>query len=92
MLDEYWDEKDTPYINDSYFWPDRLYEYFNEIPLGESIESDDLTWNTEQHILIPKYYILRSFVPLVKRYFVTIDEDENIFKIRCKLCNGFVIW
>ena len=37
MLDAYWDEKNTPYSDDFYFWPDWLYQYFNELPFGESI-------------------------------------------------------
>ena len=39
MLDDYWDEKYTPYSDDYCSWPDWLYKYFNELPLGESIES-----------------------------------------------------
>ena len=92
MLDEYWDEKSTPYTDDQDLWPYWLYEYFNEILSGESIGSDDITWNPEQHRLIPKYYILSSLVPPVKFYFVTMEEDDNLFKISCKRCNGFVIW
>ena len=37
ILDEYWDEKYTPYSYDSDFWPDFLYKYLNELPLYESI-------------------------------------------------------
>ena len=39
MLDEYWDGKDTPYSDDFGFWTDWLYQYFDELPLGESNES-----------------------------------------------------
>ena len=40
MLDDYRDEKYT--LNSDYhdFWNDLLYQYFNELPLGESTESD----------------------------------------------------
>ena len=47
-------------------------------------------WKSEQHRMKPKYYIIRSFVLLVKNYFVTMEEDDNQFKITCKRCNGFV--
>ena len=33
---------------------------------------------------------MRSLVPLVKHYFVTMEEDYNLFKITCQCCNGFV--
>ena len=46
-------------------------------------------WKPEQHRLTPKYDILRSLVPPVKHYFVTMDEDGNQFKITCKRCNDF---
>ena len=35
---------------------------------------------------------MRSFVPLVKHYFVTMEDDENQFKITCQHCNGFVTY
>ena len=36
--------------------------------------------------------MLRSFLPLVKHYNVTEDDDsEKSFKITCQRCNGFVI-
>ena len=60
------------------------------MPLGKAIESDYLTWKSEQHILTPKYNIMRSLVTLVKHYFVTMKEDDNIFKINRQRCNGFV--
>ena len=44
MLDEYFDEKDTPYSDDFDLWPDQLYQYFNELPLYKSIESDYFMW------------------------------------------------
>ena len=40
--------------------------------LGEAIESAYLVWNSEQHRLTPKYDILHSLVPLVKKYHVTM--------------------
>ena len=44
MLDEYWDERDTPYPDGFDFWPDWLFKYYNDQPLVESIESAYLTW------------------------------------------------
>ena len=37
MLDYYRDEKDTPYSDYYDLWIDRLYQYFNELPLGGAI-------------------------------------------------------
>ena len=68
MLDEYWDERDTPISDGFDFWPDWLFQYYNELPLGEDIESAYLTWKAEQHILTPKYNILCSLVPLVQHF------------------------
>ena len=48
-------------------------------------------WKLEQQRLTPKYNILRSLVPLVKHYFVTMEEDENKSKITFQCCNGSVI-
>ena len=59
MLDEYWDEKYTPYSDDYYLRPYFLFRYLNELTLGKSIESSYLTCKSEQHILTPKYDILR---------------------------------
>ena len=59
MLYDYCYEKDTPYSYNYDFWPDWLYQYFNEMPLGEAIESAYLTWKLGQHILEPKYHIMR---------------------------------
>ena len=67
-----------------------MYKYFDEIPLGEDIETAYLTWKSEQHRLTPKYEIICSLVPLVKHYFVNVKEDDTIFKITCQHCNGFV--
>ena len=89
MLNEYWDEKDTTYSDNFYFWSDQLYKCFNELPLVEDIESAYLTCMSEQHRLTPKYEILCSIVLLVKHYFVTMEEDDNKFKINCQWCNGF---
>ena len=58
MLDEYWDEKETPYSDDYYFCTNWLYEYFNKLLLGELIESPYLAWKPEQHRLKPKYEIM----------------------------------
>ena len=60
------------------------------MPLGEAIESAYLKWNLEQHILKPKYDIMRSLMPLVKHYFVTTEDDGTTFKITCQCCNDFV--
>ena len=48
-------------------------------------------WKSEYHILTPKHDILRSLVPLVNHYFLTMEKDDNISKMTCKWCNGFVI-
>ena len=45
---------------------------------------------SEQHILTTKSCIMGSLVPLVKQYCVTMEEDDNKFKITCQCCNGFV--
>ena len=84
MIDEYWDEKETLYLDDYDLWTYWLHQYFNELLLYESIESDYLTWKSTQHRLTLKYYIMRSLVPLVKRYFLTIEEDNTILKITCQ--------
>ena len=44
ILDEYWDEKDTPHSEYFNLWPDWLFQYYNELVLGESIESAYLKW------------------------------------------------
>ena len=59
--------------------------------LDESIESAHLTWNSEQHRLTPKNDILDSLVPLVKHYFVNMEEVDNQLRKTCQICNGFVI-
>ena len=89
VLDDSWDGKDASYSDDYCFWPDWLHQYFNELPLGESIESAYLVWKSEQHILTPKYKILCSLVPLLKHHLVTMYEDDNIFKITGQHCSGF---
>ena len=33
---------------------------------------------------------MSSLVPLVKHYFLNMEEDINKLKITCQLCNGFV--
>ena len=40
--------------------------------------------------MTPKYDILRSLVPLTNHYFITMEEDNNQFKITCQNCNDFV--
>ena len=89
MLDDYLNEKDTPYSDGFDFWPDTLYQYFNVIPLGEATESAYFMWNSEQHRLAPKYDILCSFVTRVKHCFVNMEKDGNQLKITCQWCNGF---
>ena len=32
MVDEYWDEKDTPYSDYFGLWYDWLFRYYNEVP------------------------------------------------------------
>ena len=66
-----------------------LFQYQNELQLGEAIKSDCLmcSWGEK---LIPKYDILRSLVLLVKHYFVTMEGDDNKFKITCQCHNVFV--
>ena len=58
--------------------------------LCEYIESVYLTWKSEQHSLKLKYDILRSLVTLVEHYFVTMEEDDTLFKITYQIFNGFV--
>ena len=48
----------------------------NKMPLNEAIENDYLMQKSERHRLTTKYDILRSLVPLVNNYFVTMEEDE----------------
>ena len=69
-------EISTPYSYYFDFWPDWLYQYFNELTLGESIESNYITWNPEQHILTPKYDIMSSFGPLVNHYYVDLKDND----------------
>ena len=66
MLDRYCNEIDTTCSDDFEFWPEWLFQCFNELPLIEAIESSYLTWKSEQYRLTPKYDIMRSLVPLVK--------------------------
>ena len=44
ILDEQWEELDTPYSDYFGFWPECMFLYFNEMPLGESIESSYFMW------------------------------------------------
>ena len=87
MLDEYWDEGDTSYPGGFDFCPDWLFQYYNEVPLGEAIERDYFIWKSEQHRLTRKCDILRSSVPFSKHYFVTMEYDFNRFKSTCQHFN-----
>ena len=64
--------------------------YYNELNLGEAVESAYLMCKPEQYRLTPKYDILHSLVLLVKHYFVTAEEYDNPFNITCQHCNGLV--
>ena len=87
MLDEYWDEENTPFSNASEFWPQWLFQYNNKLPLCENIEIAYLIWKSEQHILTPKYAILRSFAPLVKYQHISEDDDgDKPLEITCQSC------
>ena len=90
ILDEHWKEIDAPYSDGFGFWPDWMFQYFNELPLCESIESAYLVWKSEQHRLTSKHDIMCSLVTPVNQYFVTMEEDGNQFKITCQHCNDFV--
>ena len=48
------------------------------------------TLKSEQQRLTPKYDILCYLVPLVKQYFVTVEEVYNQFKIACQYCSYFL--
>ena len=39
ILYSYWGEVDTPYSGDFYFCNEWLFQYYNDLPLGEAIES-----------------------------------------------------
>ena len=89
-LDEYWYKIYTPYSCGFDFQTERLLQYCNELTLGEAIESDYLIWRSEKHGLAPKYDILRSLVPLIKQYNVTLEDDDIQFKTTCHHRSGFV--
>ena len=89
-IDKYWYKGDTHYSVRFDLWPEWLFKYYDELPLGESIESADLMWNPEQHRLTPKYYIMRALVTLVKHYHVNFYNHNKKFKITYQCCNGFV--
>ena len=87
IIDEHWNEGDTTYSSSSGLYTQWSFQYFNELTIDEYIESFYLTWNIEQHILTPRYYILSSFVPLAKHYHVTEeDDDDKPFKITFQYC------
>ena len=46
VLDENWEERDATYLNDFEFWTEWLFQYFNELKLGEAIESDYIMWKS----------------------------------------------
>ena len=45
-LYKYWEEEDTTYSGDFDFWPEWLFQYYNEMPLGEAIESAYPMWKS----------------------------------------------
>ena len=56
-------------------------------PLCENIEISYLIWKSEQHILTPKYAILRSFAPLVKYHHMSEEDDgDKPLEITCQSC------
>ena len=88
MIDEYWDEGDTPYSDHFEFWPHWLLQYYHQLPLGESIESGYLMGKSEQHILTPRYDIMSSLVTFVKYYHVTLEDNGKQLKINFQYCYG----
>ena len=62
IIDGYWYEGDTPWLGDFDLWPQGLFQYYDEMPLGEDIESSYTMCKSERHILTPKYDILCSLV------------------------------
>ena len=46
MLDKYWGKGDTFYSDCFDIYPEWLFQYYNELPLGESIGSAYLMWNS----------------------------------------------
>ena len=46
-IHEYWYEGDATYSGDFYFWPQWMFQYYYELPTGETIESAYLTWKSE---------------------------------------------
>ena len=88
-LDEYWNEGDTLYSGYFDFWPEWLFQYYNELNFGEAIESVSIVWKSEQHSITPRYDILRSLVPLLKYYTVNMEEDSDKLTVTFKLCNNF---
>ena len=71
------------------FWTNWLHKYFNEMPLGEAIESAYRIWKSEQNKLTPKYDILCLLVSLLKQYFVTMVDYLNQLKITYQWHHGF---
>ena len=92
MLEKYWYEWDSPNSDYFNFFPEWLFQYNNELPIVEDIESAYIMWKSEQHRLTPKYDIFHSFVNLIKHYHVTLDDDDKSIKITCQRCYGFLIY
>ena len=65
-LYEYWYEWDKMHSGYFYFWPQWLLQYYNKMPLGQSIVIAYLMWKSEQHRLTPKYDIIHSLMSLFK--------------------------
>ena len=72
MLDGYWDKDNPPDSGDFDFYPEWLFQYYNELTLDEYTEIAYLVCKSEQHRLTPKYDIMHSLVPLVKHYNMTM--------------------
>ena len=89
-IDELCYEVDKTYSSGFDLWTHWLFQYYNELNLGEAIESVHLMWKSEQHRLTPKYDILYSFVSIVTHCHVTYEEDDKPFIIFCQCCNAFV--
>ena len=92
MLYEYWNEGDTLYSGYFDFWPEWLFQYYNELSLRKPIKSSYPMWKSEQYRMKPKYHILRLLMPLIKYFNANMEEYCNQFIITCQSCNVFVTW
>ena len=91
LLHPYWYGGDTPYSIQFDLWPNWLIQYNDLPPIGEAIENVYLVCKSEQHIMTTKCFIFHSFGALLKYYHATLMNDEqNIFKIICQYCDGYV--